>query len=385
MGITDISLSNLKRRKGRTAFLCTSLCIAIATFVAVSTATSSMQADLAGKMDTFGTNIVITPRIAEAPVSYGGVAVGSIIPEAGFIDEPDLKKIFTIRNRQNITTVSPKIIGRADVEGQEMAVAGVLFDDELALKHWWQVEGVRPSQTNEVMLGSSVALALAKRPGDALHINGEELAVTAVLGELGGPEDNYVFADLHEVQRTLGYPGKVSIVEVSSWCGDCPIEEIVRQISDKMPEVKVTAVKQAIAAKQMAVETVSRFSLIVSGLVLAVAVLIVLTSMMAAVSERVREIGLLRALGYRRQDIVRILLTEAELAALGAAAAGFVIGTAGAQLLSGWALGWNGGVEWSPLLAFEALLIASVAAGLGAAYPSWQAAKLDPATALRLV
>lgn len=385
MGITDVSISNLRRRKGRAIFLFVSLCLAIATFVAVSAATNSMQVDLGRKMDAFGANVVITPSLLEAPVSYGGVAVGGIIPEAGFMEESDANKIFTIRNRENVNVVSPKIIGRTEVEGRGMALAGVLFSEELGLKHWWQLEGAQPAQPNEVMLGSSASLALAKRPGDSLAIKGQQFTVAGVLNELGGPEDNYVFADLHQAQGILGFPGKVSIIELSAWCGNCPVEEIVQQISAKIPGVKVVAVKQAIAGKRLAVDTVGRFSLIISGLVLAVAVLIVLTSMMSAVSERTREIGLLRALGYRRQDIVRILLTEAELSAIGAGVVGFVLGTVSAQVLSGWALGWDIQVAWSLVLGFEALLIASVAAGVGAAYPSWQAAELDPATALRFV
>lgn len=385
MGITDVSLSNLRRRKGRTAFLFASLCLAVATFVAVTAATGSMQSDLDRKMDAFGANVVITPSILEAPVSYGGVPVGSVIPEAGFLEEADAKKIFTIRNKENINIVSPKIIGRTEVEGRGLALAGVLFEQELALKHWWQVEGDRPDEPSEVILGSSVALALARHPGDALVIKGREFVVSGVLGELGGPEDGYIFADLHEAQGILGFPGKVGVIELSAWCGDCPVEEIVRQISARMPGVRVTAVKQAVASKRMTVDTVRKFSLIISGLVLAVAVLVVLTTMLSAVSERTREIGLLRALGYRRQDIIRILLTEAELSAVGAAVLGFVLGTMSAQLLSGWALGWNVQVGWSLLLGLEALLLSSLAAGVGAAYPAWHAAELDPATALRFV
>lgn len=383
MGITDVSISNLRRRKGRTVFLFLSLCLAIATFTAVSAATISMQADLGRKLDAFGANVVITPSILEAPVSYGGVEVGSIIPEAGFMDESVTKQIYTIRNRENINVVSPKIIGRAEVEGRGVALAGILFEEELGLKHWWQIDGLKPSAPDEVLLGSSAALLLGKRPGDSITLKGQPFAVAGVVKELGGPEDSYVFADLHEVQNILGFPGKISIVELSAWCGNCPVEQIVQQIADKMPGTKVTAVKQAIAGKQVAVDTVGRFSLIISGLVLVVAVLIVLTSMMSAVSERTREIGLLRALGYRRQDIIRILLTEAELSAAGAGILGFAIGTLGAQLLSGWALGWNVQVPWNLTLGFEALLVAVMAAGIGCAYPSWQASELDPATALR--
>lgn len=385
MGVTDVALSNLRRRRGRTVFLSASLCLAITIFVAVTAAAAAMREDLGRKMDEFGANVVITPSTLEAPVSYGGVAVESVIPEAGFMDEADARKIFTIGNRENINIVSPKIIGRTDVEGRSLALAGVLFDEELALKHWWQLEGAKPEWPDEVILGSSVALALAKRVGDTLTIKGEQYVVTGILGQLGGPEDRYVFVALHEAQDILGFPGKVSVIELNAWCGDCPVEEIVRQISGKIPGVQVTAVKQAVANRQVTVDTVGKFSLIISGLVLAVAVLIVLASMMSAVNERTREIGLLRALGYRRQDIIRIILTEAEASAVGAGVVGFVMGTLSAQILSAWVLGWDVRVGWSFLLGFEALLIATVAAGVGAAYPALQAAELDPATALRSV
>ena len=48
------------------------------------------------------------------------------------------------------------------------------------------------------------------------------------------------------VQEAMKKPGALSLIEVAAFCNTCPIEEIVRQISEKLPHAKVTAIKQTL-------------------------------------------------------------------------------------------------------------------------------------------
>jgi putative ABC transport system permease protein len=123
---------------------------------------------------------------------------------------------------------------------------------------------------------------------------------------------------------------------------------------------------------------------IVMGAIAGVSLLVggigIMNIMLANVLERRREIGLLRALGARRQDVVAQFLREAVVICAAGAMIGLLFGALLAYLIAAFA-GWQ--VAWSPLLI---LLSASACALIGlafAVYPARQAALLDPITAIR--
>jgi putative ABC transport system permease protein len=118
----------------------------------------------------------------------------------------------------------------------------------------------------------------------------------------------------------------------------------------------------------------------IAGVSLIVGGIGIMNIMLANVLERRREIGLLRALGARRNDVVRQFLREAALICICGALIGLLFGIVLAYLIAVFA-GWQ--VAWSPV---PVLLSASVCAlvGLGfGVYPANQAAQLDPIAALR--
>ena len=139
---------------------------------------------------------------------------------------------------------------------------------------------------------------------------------------------------MKESQRIFGKPGELSLIEVAALCYDCPIEEIVRQASEKLPEARVMAIRQTIESKMEAMHRFENFSYGISAVVLLVAALIVATAMTASVNERTREIGVFRAIGFRQTHIMKIILTEAFLTCLIAGAAGYFIGIVAARIVS---------------------------------------------------
>jgi putative ABC transport system permease protein len=102
--------------------------------------------------------------------------------------------------------------------------------------------------------------------------------------------------------------------------------------------------------------------------------------MLANVLERRREVGLKRALGARRRDVVEQFLAEALVIAVSGALLGIVLGAVAAYCIAALA-GWS--VAWSPFSLLLAVLLC-VAVGLAfGVYPARQAAALDPIAALR--
>ncbi len=119
---------------------------------------------------------------------------------------------------------------------------------------------------------------------------------------------------------------------------------------------------------------------VVAGISLVVGGIGIMNIMLACVLERKSEIGLLRAVGARRNDVIRQFLTETTVIAFLGAIVGIMAGVVIAYSVAsfaGWAVAWN-----LPGIILAVVVCATVAVGFGV-YPAMAAAKLDPVTALQ--
>jgi putative ABC transport system permease protein len=383
MRLRDISISNIRRRKSKFFFLVFGLTVGITTVVSLISMTRMMNDDLSNKLDAFGANILIIPRSEDLALSYGGMSFGGVSIDVQSLKESDLPKIRNIEVRDNVNTVSPKLIGVVEIEGKRVPLMGVLFDEEVRLKKWWKIHGTRPKARDEVLLGNEAAVKLFKSPGDTLSIERRGVKVAGVLDETGSQDDFLIFADLKFVQDVMKKPGFLSLIDVSAFCNTCPIEEIVRQISKQLPHAKVTAVKQTLETKMETLDQFRKFSLGISVIVLLIGGLIVFISMMASVNERKREIGIFRAIGFRRSHVVRIIFLEALIVGVLAGVLGFFLGLGVATAMGPVITGVKAGVVLDPFLGIGVLLLSAGIGILSSAYPALQASKLDPTVALR--
>jgi len=384
MKLKDISINNLRRRKGKVFFLILGLTMGITTVVTLISITRMMNEDISKKLDEFGANILIIPRSDDLSLSYGGMNIGGVAVDTQTLKDSDIPKIRQIEVRENISTVSPKLIGVVEIEGKKVPLMGVHFQKEIRLKKWWKIHGTGPESREEVLLGNEVAVRLFKSTGDNLAINGKAVRISGVLDETGSQDDFLIFGDLVFVQEVMKKPGALSLIEVSAFCNTCPIEEIVRQISEKLPHAKVTAIKQTLLTKMEAIDHFKKFSIGISIIVLLIGSLIVFTNMMASVNERKREIGIFRAIGFRKSHVVRIIFLEALIVGLIAGMMGYLLGLGVSQIVGPMVTGMKGGKLFiDPILAAGAIILSALIGILSSAYPAIHASKMDPTTALR--
>jgi len=381
--LRHIALGHLKRRKARTLILALGLLVGTIAFTSVSAINEGMRADIDRKMDEFGANMVVTPDSADLLLSYGGTVVSGVTSQMVELTEGDAAAIRTIRFKENINLVAPKLLGLAEVDGRRAMIMGVRFRDEVGMRQWWEWRGTVPVHAGQVLLGSEASHLLRKDVGDLLTVSGRQVEVASVLEPTGTQDDSLVYTELGLAQEILGKPAKLSLIEVSAWCSECPVETLVIQIAEKLPNARVNAVKQSVASKLATLDIISRFALILSLAVLLVGGLMVLITMLASINERIREIGVFRAIGFRRGHIMQIMLIEAFVVSLASGILGFLAGTLVAGLMAGRIAEASVPVPWDPFLAMEAVGLAVVMGMAGGFYPAWRASRLDPVTALR--
>jgi putative ABC transport system permease protein len=313
------------------------------------------------------------------------MSLGGVSFDMQEIREEDVKKIMTIKNAANVAAVGPMALGPVTVGGRRILMAGVDFTAAQILRPWWNVQGKIPLHQDGILLGADAARIMGFKRGDIMHVRGRVLPVTGILEETGSQDDGLIFAPLALAQGILGKTGKISIVEVAALCTGCPIPEMVRQISGVLPNANVTAIQQVVKGRMETISHFQKFSYGVSALVLFVGCLMVLVTMMGSVRERTVEIGIFRAMGFRRSHVLRIILLEASIVAAVAGIAGYGVGLGATRLLfplftEGQG---HGTISLDPVMAV-AVVLASIMLGTAASlYPALMAARLDPHEALR--
>jgi len=386
MKLLDISLNNLRRKKGRTFFLVSGLAIGIGAAVAMTSVGDAMNREVMHALDEFGANILVLPPPEGLPLSYGGLTVSAVNTGGRELTTTDVDRIRTIKNRENVSTIAPKLLVQTDVKGTKVLLAGVDFKAERRLKKWWRIAaGLNPQESGEALIGKDAAARLQLAPGDqiALGRNGS-LRVAGVLGATGSQDDGLIFTDMQWVQKQFNRGNSVSLIELSALCSGCPIEDMVTQVNSVLPGARAVAVKETVELKMQAMHYFHKFSLGISALLLIVAGMIIFFAMTASVKERVQEIGLFRAIGFRTGHIIQVLLIEAFIVSLLAGCAGSVIGIISPRFVAPYLMSaYNLKFEFDPMLAVAALA-ASVSVGVVASiYPAVRAGRLDPVEALK--
>jgi putative ABC transport system permease protein len=362
---------NLGRRRLRTFLTLCGIGMAIGAFVALVGFSRSFEHEWLRLYESTGTDIAVVQK------TFLNTTVDESAADA-------------VKKLPVVDRASPMMINMMDLTPEINALAYGFKSDSFELDALTLESGRRfRDHQPEIMLGNLLASSLNKKSGDTLDIQGSPFKVTGVYHGGSALEAAAVIFPLDQLQQIASLDGKVTAIHVRLRPvppGESPEEYLHHAqalIEAALPGLRaVPAVERASNNQLVVLAHAAAWG--TSSIAVFIGILGIANTMAMSVFERTREIGILRALGWKSWRI--LLLIQMEAGALG-----FVGG------IFGIAVGWGAlralsllpqtasivSTSFPPLLLLEALGVAVFAGLIAGFIPAWRGAHLSPVEALR--
>ena len=359
------ALRNLLRQSTRTLLTLTGIGIAIMAMVS-----------LGGLAD--GLIVEMTAVASKAGVHLAGMEANASI-DLSTIDQMIVKRIAAL---PGVEDAEGFLTGYAVVGDLPFFVVFGYHPLGRTIRDFRIVEGEPLTANRQVIIGRVAADNLEKGVGQTLRLFTTAFRIVGIY-ETGVPfEDGGGVISLRDAQTLFGQPHKVSFLGIRLEDPD-QAESVERTIEARFPEVAVAQASEFsedvtdLQFTRSATWAIAFLALLVGGAGM-------MNTMVMSVFERTREIGVLRALGWRRGRVLWMILRESVTLSLLGGAVGLVAGVALIELLN--AIPFVAGfvkARFSLGLFAQALVTALVLGAVGGAYPAWRASRLRPVEALR--
>jgi ABC-type antimicrobial peptide transport system permease subunit len=281
-----------------------------------------------------------------------------------------------------VESVSGLVVGSVTMDHVPFLLVEGYDPQEPAIRHFKVVQGRMLSGSREIILGRPAADLLKVNIGDTLRLGEMGFRVVGLFETGISWEESGAVISLRDGQAILGKPRQVSFYAIKVHNLN-QVEPIRRQIEAAIPDVMVVSSSDAnefapeMKNMNVIVWAISALAILVGGIGM-------MNTMIMSVFERTREIGTLRALGWRRRRVLGMVIKES----LALGLIGVVMG-----IVLAWLLGlamqqiplWGTwlAVVITPGLLAQALVVAILLGAVGGLYPAWRAASLSPVEALR--
>jgi putative ABC transport system permease protein len=403
-----VALKSLNANKLRTGLAMLGIVIGVGAVIAMVSIGRGAEAAITSRIESVGTNLIY--------VSPGSTQQAGVMSAPGVAATLTLDDAEALADAPSVVGVAPLVEGRAQAvllsANMNVRVLGVT-PDYLWVSNSDLDDGDFISDTNVtarstvVVLGSEVAQTLfggtAGAVGRTIRLDGNPYRVIGVLASKGGTGfgslDTQVVVPLTTAQsrllgvRRFGSSTSINTIYVeaaSSDAVDQAVEEISAILRDRHDvlegeeDFSVQTQEDVLSASTEISDTLTLFLGGIAAISLVVGGIGIMNIMLVSVTERTREIGIRKAVGARRQDILIQFLLESAVISLVGGLIGIGLGWVASRLIGGFQMG---GSAITPVVGLDTVLTAtifSMAVGLfSGVYPASRAAALNPIEALR--
>lgn len=402
---TRIALRALTANKLRAGLTMLGIIIGVAAVIALVSIGRGAQKSITDQIESVGTNLLY--------VRPGSTSSGGVRSAEGSAGTLTLEDATALENLDGVTGVAPTVdsFGQLVAGGNNMnaRVTGATpaFTDVLNFKvasGEFFSDAQLTGRSLVVVLGSNVATTLFPDQdpiGQTVRVNNVPLKVIGVMESKGGTgftsQDNQVFVPLSTVQTRLANTGRFrggnSIGTINIKLSDASLgTQVTQEVGDILrqrhnvseDDFTVTSQQDILNASSSVADTLTIFLGGIAAISLFVGGIGIMNIMLVSVTERTHEIGIRKAVGAKRRDILMQFLTEAMVLSLLGGALGTAIGYTIASLMGSVSIGTTSVTPSVDMSAVALALVFSIAVGLFfGSYPAFRASALRPIQALR--
>jgi len=368
MRFITLILKNPFRNRARTLLAVTGIAIGIATIVTLGVITEGLKTSTENTLKAGGADFTIV----ESNVSDM------------FFSKIDQEYVDRVRN----------------VSGVEDAVGILMAVQPLDDNPYFVLIGIEPSKINmsqikvtsgrtltdpdadEVILGKVAAENHNRSVGDTIKIKNHDYTVVGIFESGDMQQDAGAFISLKMLQEIEEKEDKVTMIYVKI-DKNADVDDVTERIEEKYGDLTTIASLEDLQSVDQGLQTVDTATWAISLLAIIIGGIGVINTMIMSVFERTREIGVLKAVGWKDRRILAMILGESVVITVIAAIAGSVLGVAAIQVLL--ELGMKGFIEpvYTPEIFIRAFGVAFSVGILGGLYPAYRASRLAPTEALR--
>jgi len=380
MSFLSLVVKNPFRNKTRSALAITGIAIGIIVIVALGMITGGL------KNSTQSTLKAGSAEVTVVQAGSNGMGSGGSLNESyvtSLLNISGVKNTAGTLRASNTSTSS----NSSQSEGFDRLTITGIDSNKLSLEGIDSVNGTvfTNTSTNQVIIGKTEAQSLNKTVGDTVNLLGQNFTITGIFETGNFMTDNGILMPLSTLQNLTNNNGKVSniLVKVTD---NANVTTVSNSITSAYPnELSTTSAASAADRINQGLSFIDTASWAISLLAIFIGAVGVINTMIMTVYERTREIGVLKAVGWKNSRILGMILGESIVLTLLAFVIGSIIAVVGVEVLL--TLIPSVGSVITPSFSIDIFLrafgVAVVVGVIGGLYPAYRASRLSPTEALR--
>jgi putative ABC transport system permease protein len=360
-------LKNLLRHRVRTLLTAVGIAIGIMTVIALGAVATGARQAAGGMLQSGGSDLLVAQKGAS---------------DLTFSSMPT-RQAARLDRRGDVAWAHPVLLDVSKVGSNPYFVAFGMRLADLAEAPPPLVAGRVPRRADQVLLGDRGARDLGVGVGGTVEIQRTRFRVAGLFHVGTTWQDGGAYVPLVSLQRAARKPGVVTgaYVRVAAGRDAGAVGEAIEAAD---PQLVAIAGVDDMAEVDQGIEAIDGLNLAISLLAVGIGAIGVMNTMVMSVFERTREIGILRAVGWRGRRVVRMIVGESIAVCLIAFVVGLGLGALATEAVTLVpAIGAVLEPAYTVAVMVRALVVALVVALVGAAYPAIRAARLLPMEALR--
>jgi ABC-type antimicrobial peptide transport system permease subunit len=278
--------------------------------------------------------------------------------------------MYVMERDGRVTVKKPKY--RVDDQGKTIYAEGQYNSNKESndnLSDFAYGHGVAEENRNDAYLGGAYAAARKLKVGDAVTVASRQFKVMGVLEETNSADDYMVFIPLLAAQKMFHKEGFISLLSVRAMCPNCPVGDAMVELNRNITGITAVSQLDVAGLEFDFFNMLYRFLMAVVIATIAVGIFSIFNIVAGSLYARVREVGLLKAVGASRFQLLRIFLYEHLIIGIIAGLGGFALGVGMAYIMNTF-LGIGAVIRVESIVLSQALALGIICSLLAIYYPA---------------